>query len=797
MTEVTETLEDIQAQLENKALAMGIDRYKDVLSIRGQAETQVGQRMMAAAIEPLTQAINEWRNPTTHIVRKRNSMVVLIDHLNSEALAVLTVRAVLQSIGKETTTTSLSRRVGMLVEEHSAWLSMMETDKGLAAKVGNQLKYTNHEGHRRAVTRHVTQTVAGLAAWPQKDTIGIGRVLIELMIESTNLIEAHHVYSPKRKRSTSYIRATESAVAFMEDGNARCELLAPVNGPMVCKPMPWTNTRDGGYITHRKLLVKTINQNYLSDLAKIEMPDLYRALNALQDTAYHVNPAVLDVMKACWAAGDTLAGIPEVNLRDRPARPANIDTDEQVLKEWKAAAQEVHAHNAEQVSKRLSFLRTVGLAEQFVHYDAIYFPHQLDWRGRAYPIPADLQPQGDDFAKGLLQLSEAVELGEQGAAWLKIHIANLFGVDKVSMADRIEWVESHHADIFDSAMDPMDGMRFWTTADKPWQALAACFDYAGYVIEGTTHKSRLIVATDGSCNGLQHLSALLLDEIGGKAVNLTPSDKPQDIYSQVKDAVMQILEDSSDDEASDWIGEGVSRKLVKRPVMTKPYGVTHTGMRDQLLGQMRKDGTFADADQKSRSHMAGYLAQNVESAIGGIVIASREVMAWLRGVATEAGKAGQPLHWVTPIGLPVLQDYREPASKRTMVYVGGRQLQYRIISATEKVATRKQAAGMSPNVVHSLDASHMMMSVNLCLDEGLSSFAMVHDSYGTHAAKINDLNILLRQAFVEMYREPVLQDLCDQFVSQVEQSVSEKFPELPPLGNLDIDEVLQSMYFFA
>ena len=38
---------------------------------------------------------------------------------------------------------------------------------------------------------------------------------------------------------------------------------------------------------------------------------------------------------------------------------------------------------------------------------------------------------------------------------------------------------------------------------------------------------------DGSCNGLQNFSAMLRDEVGGKAVNLIPSDKPQDVYMEV------------------------------------------------------------------------------------------------------------------------------------------------------------------------------------------------------------------------------------------------------------------------
>ena len=46
----------------------------------------------------------------------------------------------------------------------------------------------------------------------------------------------------------------------------------------------------------------------------------------------------------------------------------------------------------------------------------------------------------------------------------------------------------------------------------------------------THHACRLPVHMDGSCNGLQHYAALGRDEAGGRAVNLLPSDAPQDVY---------------------------------------------------------------------------------------------------------------------------------------------------------------------------------------------------------------------------------------------------------------------------
>ena len=79
----------------------------------------------------------------------------------------------------------------------------------------------------------------------------------------------------------------------------------------------------------------------------------------------------------------------------------------------------------------------------------------MDFRGRAYPIPPHLSHIGDDLSRGLLLFEEAKPLGERGLRWLKIHLANLFGYDKANFDERVNWVEEHLPDIYDSAENPV------------------------------------------------------------------------------------------------------------------------------------------------------------------------------------------------------------------------------------------------------------------------------------------------------------------------------------------------------
>jgi DNA-directed RNA polymerase len=111
----------------------------------------------------------------------------------------------------------------------------------------------------------------------------------------------------------------------------------------------------------------------------------------------------------------------------------------------------------------------------------------------------------------------------------------------------------------------------------------------------------------------------------------------------------------------------------------------------------------------------------------------------------------------------------------------------------QKLDKRRAVQGSSPNFVHSMDAAAMTITITKALHEGIDSFAMIHDSYGTHAADTPVLARLIREAFVEMYTE---NDVLEQF-RQAALEVVDEVPEVPAKGNLDLSRVLESDFFFA
>jgi DNA-directed RNA polymerase len=156
---------------------------------------------------------------------------------------------------------------------------------------------------------------------------------------------------------------------------------------------------------------------------------------------------------------------------------------------------------------------------------------------------------------------------------LKVHLANVFGNDKITFEDRVRFVETNMEHIKDSASNPLGGQRWWLEADKPWQCLAASIGLINAYNSGQpeTYVSTLPIHQDGSCNGLQHYAALGGDELGARQVNLLPSERPQDVYSGVVELVVRRLEDDAANgvEIARRLQGKVDRKVIKQTVMTR------------------------------------------------------------------------------------------------------------------------------------------------------------------------------------------------------------------------------------
>jgi DNA-directed RNA polymerase len=802
-------------QLEKQAAEKGAAKVRKMVAKAKEkglgADTPGGVALMKRAVAPLSQAIAATLEAAkSGKAGRRHVALATMELLPPDVLAYLTVRESIHAALDNASITTAALSIGSMVEEELRLQSFDDQQPDLYATMMRRLKERGAQaGHvRKVFVFTANQNDIELPTLTKTEKLHLGMKMIELLIEGTGFCEMVTVRDGKKTKNI--LRPTEVVAKWMEDRNLRAELLAPAYAPMVVPPKDWEGVTGGGYLSpsfKALSLVKGCTKAHAELLAQADLGPTLRALNAIQRTPWKINTRVLEVMTEVWERGLEIA-MPNREDRALPNKPAGhrlAETSEEAWanvspeakKAYLKAARHVHEDNASSRGKRLGISVIIKTAQELAGEEAIYFPHQLDFRGRAYAVPVALNPQGNDHAKSLLTAAKGKPIMDAVAAgWLAIDGANRFGFDKASLDERIAWVEERQEQIRYTAENPF-GDLWWADADEPWRFLAWCFDYAGFLNEGYGYVSDLPCSSDGTCNGLQHFSAMLRDPVGGAAVNLVPGDRPSDIYQRVADRVIEKLRADQDNwQSRGWIDFGIDRKVTKRPVMVLPYG----GKFKSCMGYVRdavdekiaggKENPFGDELSKASTA----LARLVWDSIGDVVVAARDAMDWLQKCASAATAKGQAISWTAPSGFPAYQCYMDRRERRVKTRLQGSLVYLSLSEETDKLDKAKQRNSVSPNFVHSMDAAAMMLTINLALDNGITSFAMIHDSYGTLAADMDKLGACIRHAFVDMYEE---HDVLAEFVLAQPEEVRAQCPQLPARGDLDIRQVLDSTFFFA
>jgi len=580
-------------------------------------------------------------------------------------------------------------------------------------------------------------------------------------------------------------------------------LVTAESSPMVEKPLPWTNLKDGGYYSPR-LKFKFITRGRKKDYADVDMSKTMQAVNTLQETPLVINKRILEVFNHSVDNGLGLGELPKATMQPSIPYPfgnrrvKDLSPEEfKIFIDWNTARKIEEDKRVSNESQYMKMLTVQRECKRFEEYNNIYFAYHVDYRGRIYPKSNALSPQGQSYIKSLLMFSEGKSIDTIDAEmFLAMHGANCFGEDKISFVEKHNLILSMEDEIGYCAANPLAHDAIWHEADDPWNFLAFCFEWSDYRAYGNDFKSHLSIAMDGSCNGLQHLSAMFLDEVGGESVNLTANKVKGDIYADVQQLTIKLLNDRNTKIGRKLIEiEAVTRKSCKKPVMTVPYAGTKNGTRDTIREYLK--------DENLMKHFVGIKDKDVINeyvnalwdAIEMRIIKGRDVMKFMSKSVPKILKASDKkiITWTTPNGFKVVQRKQNIKKERVSTLLGefaGKdramvQLQFEC----ELPDSGRHGNCIAPNFIHSLDACHLQNTVN-SLPDGLS-FNMIHDSYGTHACDSRAMYEAIRQQFYDMYKN---NDILQNWIK--EQPEYEQ-PEMPTNGSLDLTEVLNSEFFFA
>jgi DNA-directed RNA polymerase len=638
---------------------------------------------------------------TTEITRERESLLIGRGRLpefglpflsiRAEALGAITWQAIYHCFGiaKDYALPELqmsSRTVGRWVHAAYRYHHLMKalgfTIDVLDPQFETNLSGRNHNPNAQRRSRKLASRLNDPASWEDRQwDLHTGAKLVDMAVRTEELVQ----YVKERRPTPGshalvFLAPTRAGGKWLTSrSNPSRGWSAPLYYPMVRTPLDWRGSlTDGGYLTNRATrsqprcldlhLVKRRQPGQADFLRRANLGRVLAAVNGLQRTAWAINGDVARALKN---------------------RQSQIEAT--------ALSVAQSSRRQSQIAAQITTLqRRLLAAERLTAFDQIFFPYQTDFRGRIYAVPQVFNPQSDDIGRALLTFAEGHPLGNDGEYWLRVHIANKFGLNKASMHDRVNWSERHLDAIRSFALKPEDDSHpFWNT-EEPWQLLAACIEWIRLERGGSKFKSSLPVSLDGTCNGLQHLSALIRDPFGGAATNLTANPEPQDIYAAVAEVAkgeLQARASLGDREASKWIAK-MSRKLVKRPTMTTPYGVTRRGVATQLF----EDG-FTSTWSESL-----YLSALLDTCIARVVVGGRQVMHWLQQATRQIAAVNKEIFWETPSGFPLVIAYR---TSHRRVKVGSRAFTVIVqnkslpINRTEQVRSVMSRVRLSETVVDS------------------------------------------------------------------------------------------------
>lgn len=814
------TNDDLIKQIlwENHQVDEGVRRYKAANEGKSLDATDQGNKIMRDAIDTLVNNIQQsYLEAESALITKGGGNSTpwhfIIGLVSAEQTAVITIKKSLEYIrtattNKQQSTTNLAISIGEALRQQLMFENWKTNSKIEAALDGHKKSYADILIERAKGKVH-RNTISN---WKRKfanyeniewgnDAVVIGMKLIELLIESAP--ETFTLTSKMIKGKTTRIfKLTEEAQVKVQASEDGMSLSRPFLMPTLIEPQDWHYQEDklvGGYWHLRQPLFTAGLHKHTAADQTAASPEFLTSVNNIQKTKWSVNSYMLSVIEMLYGTKSAYGDIPQVTSiptmepLESEAYKALSDEDRKAYHKKRQAVLE----QAESIrGKHGAFVRKISIAHQMAEHDEFYFPYFSDFRGRLYPMAQELTPQGDQVARALLKFKVGKKAGASGLYWLKVHLANLFGKDKDTFEQRVAWSTEviKSGQLAESVDSPLDG-GIWTQADEPLTFLAVAKELVdAYDLDKPEDFiSHIPVAMDGVCNGMQLLSLLGRDEVGAEKTNCRAIDQRFDLYTEVAEEVMNIIEDDrlTDPVAEEWFkklhnNKGKQRKTVKRAVMTTPYGVTQRGIQEQLIG----DRHCSDMET-SRTNASKYMTSCIQIAMSKVNGKAVQIMSYFQDVAEAVCELNLPIKWSTPMGLNVTQSYYNYERKKIRTVLG--EVVLWVESADMGMDTKKNRLAISPNIIHSLDAAMLQLTVNKLAEGGLNDFAMIHDSYGTHASNIEELHATLREAAYEIFSADVLTELKD----SIESSYGITLPTLPEYGNYNMEEIKSASYFFS
>ena len=442
---------------------------------------------------------------------------------------------------------------------------------------------------------------------------------------------------------------------------------------------------------------------------------------------------------------------------------------------------------------------------------------------------------------------------EDYAAYLEEEGLEDISVDKMTLSDRINWTNNNMGRIRKwgetlSFQEDAEKMVSLLACCIEW------VEYHASVKRNQLHMTRLPIPIDGSNNGWQHLGAISKDPETGVLVGLIPVDIPKDFYVQTAKELKKLATDERLSEIlTEMPMKKIRKGISKRGSMTRAYSAGASKIADNMFSDCKSAGYHTDYgitldDCKKLAKLLvkaistvcpgplttmGYLQKLAAFEIGKFEkygpdgnpvgpeykeLLTRQKELYVKKDKTDEeleelsdltnqlsayesrlveGNGSKEITWTTPSGFHVVYENFQMATRKTRGTISGYTTYNKqgVINHCAQVATDRPdvkgfMSGISPNFIHSMDASHMARVI----DAWSGEFGAVHDSFSCHASDVEKLLAHTKQEFIEMYDVENFYDYIEDEL--ITDKTNLTVTKLTP-GSLDIQLVEPSDNFFS
>lgn len=460
--------------------------------------------------------------------------------------------------------------------------------------------------------------------------------------------------------------------------------------PAKYEPLDWTSKYDGGYAYSRHYAILGSKYNKHNEYINLKV------LNNLQKIPYELT-SVVDLDEEfepkCENSEDRKNAIKQFKLRQKIAK--------EIYQEY----------------KNIPF----------------YFIWQYDKRGRLYSRGYDLNIQGNEYRKASLRFHNKQKLTDRGVYWLKVDLANTFGLDKETFDKRVAFINKN---IDDMLSNPDEWI---AKADEPLLFKIALESYQEGVVEGKPIGH--IVRLDATTSGPQLMSTIMRDKSAMKHLNVIGDKTRFDFYTLV---AKETYKNSKDDPVwgKDKVDFKAIRSIVKPAIMTSYYNSKENP----------KETFGEDSDALSAFYKA------LDKYSKGALKLQEFINSCVNKQATYNA-------WHLPDGHYSYCPVEKLVKGKTIeLHELGKYIKIKY-EYTDNLPNPFDIRSLTPNVIHSIDAWVCRTVISNLSDRGIE-VSPIHDSFGVHPNYCDDLRAIYRGCLARLYKEPIIDNIVSEIIGK-------------------------------